>query len=181
MVIGIRSTENLKLIITTDVGLEKLLCSDVENAFLLHYINISCIPLENSGISVVLSSDPVDPFHLARVVTSRYVRGYWAIPIQRVCKASYEEIAKASIELLLLTTASKPIKTVGICRKRGWYIDSCSSLLRYIGNIIESLNIAEVDFHNYEYIFRIEVIQDIAGLTLYRRADAELFRIKRVI
>lgn len=156
-----------------------MLCSDVENVFLLQSINIYCIPFENVGISAVIAADSIDPIHLARVATSRYIRGYWAIPIQRVCRASYEDIARTSIDLLLLSTVSRPVKAIGMCRKRGRYIDSCTSLLRYIGNIVESLDLVDVDFRNYEYILRIEVVQDIAGLALYRREDEELFRIRR--
>lgn len=178
--IGVKGAENLKLIITTDVGLEKLVCIDVENIFLLSSIAISCMPLENSGISAILSTESVDPFYLAKVISSRYVRGYWAIPIQRVCRASYEEITKASIELLLLSTVNRPSRIIGICRKRGWYVDSCSSLLRYVGNMIESLGIAEVDFHSYEYVLRIEIVQNIAGLTLYRRGYEDLFKIRKL-
>lgn len=169
----------MKLIITTDVGLEKLLCIDVENVLLLYSANISCTPLESSGVSVVLSAESVDPFHLVRIVTSRHVRGYWAIPIQRVCRASYEDVAKASIELMLLSTVKRPVKAVGMCRKRGRYIDSCTSLLRYVGGALESLGLMNVDFHDYEYILRVEVVYEVAGLTLYRKEDEVQFRIRK--
>lgn len=178
--INVKGSEHLKVIVTTDIGLERFACIDIENIFMFSSINIFCISLENHGISVVLSPDPVDPFHIAKVIVSRHVRGYWAIPIQRVCKALYEDIVKASTELIFLLNVHRPVKIIGVCRKRGWYIDSCSSLLKYIGNFIESIDIAEVDFHNYEYILRIEIIQNIAGLTIYRKEDEKLFKIKKL-
>lgn len=180
--IGVKSAEMLRLIVTTDVGFEKFICMDIENILLMSSIEgASCLPLENHGISAILSTDPVDPFYLARIIASRYIRGYWAIPIQRVCRASYEDIVRASIELLFFSVDQRPVKIVGLCKKRGWYIDSCSSLLKYVGNAIESLGIAEVDFHSYEYTLRIEVIYEVAGLTIYRRGDEKLFKIKRAI
>jgi tRNA(Ser,Leu) C12 N-acetylase TAN1 len=179
MMIGVKGSE-LKAVITTDIDLEHEACEDVENILFYVTPNASCMPLEREGLALVYADKGVDSTSLAKILAKNHIRGYWVYPVHKSCKASYEDIARCVFELLLLSNMSKPVRVLGKCRKRRLSIDSCTRLLRYIMAPIESLNIATVDFERPEYILRIEIVHDIAAISLYQASEERLFKVQRI-
>jgi tRNA(Ser,Leu) C12 N-acetylase TAN1 len=179
MMIGVKGSE-LKAVITTDIDLEHEACEDVENILFYVTSNASCMPLEREGLALVYADKDADPTSLAKILARNHIRGYWVYPVHKSCKASYEDIARCVLELLLLSNVSKPVRVLGKCRKRRSSIDSCTRLLRYIMAPIESLNIAIVDFEKPEYILRIEIVHDIAAISLYQASEEKLFKVQRI-
>ncbi|MDK6028056.1 hypothetical protein QPL79_01585 [Ignisphaera sp. 4213-co] len=176
--IDVKSTE-LKAIITTDIDLEHETCEDIENALAFSLSSVQCLPLERSGIALVYAEKHSDPLQIVKKLIRSSVRCHWVFPIYASCKSMYEEIKKCVMELLLLSNVSKPIKMVCRCRKRGWSIDSCSRLVKYIGSFLESLNIVVVDYKNPEYVLRLEIVNEITGLSFYHKTQEREFRMGR--
>lgn len=176
--IDVKSAEP-KIFITCDIYREKDLCEDVLNIVFSYSIKAKCIWFYGKGFSVVFLEDVVDVYKVIKYLVSRYIRGYWVLPIDRVCVSSYEDIVRCTIDVILLKYSSLPLSVIGLCRKRGGYIDSCSNLLRYVGEAIENLGIAIIDFKHYEYVLRIEVVYDKTFLSIYRKCDEPMFRIAR--
>ncbi len=179
--IDVKSSEHVIGIVTGKVGLENDICQDVMNILIFIGRDFGCRPLFGKGLSIIYSGRRFsDSLIIVKALVQHNIRGFWIIPIDIVCKASYEDIAHRSLELILTKKIDRyPPKIIGKCRKRGNYIDSCSSLLKYVGNYIEMTGIADIDFREYEYILRIEIINDVAGLSLYRRDVEPLFRIRK--
>lgn len=180
--IDVKSSEHIIGIVTGKIGLESDICQDVMNVLIFIDRGFSCRPLFGRGISIIYSDKKFsDSLTIVKTLLQHSIKGFWIIPIDVVCRASYEDIAHCSLELILTKRIDRyPPKILGKCRKRGNYIDSCSSLLRYVGNYIEMIGIGEVDFKRYEYILRIEIIDNIAGISIYRRDLESLFRIKSI-
>jgi tRNA(Ser,Leu) C12 N-acetylase TAN1 len=176
--ISVKSSE-LKLIATTSIDLEHEACEDIENVLVFIVSSVRCIPLERGGVVLVYTDDGYDPLKLIKTLVQSDVRCFWIYPVYKACRASYEDVLKCSLELLLQSSVSKPIRLLGKCRKRGVYIDSCSNLLKYVMPFLESLNIVSVDFKRPEYILRIEVVGSIAALSLYPASIENTFRVKR--
>ncbi len=178
--IDVKSSEHIIGIVTGKIGLENDICQDIMNVLIFIDRGFSCRPLLGRGISIIYSDKKLsDTLTIVRTLVQHNIKGFWIIPIDIVCRASYEDIAHCSLELILTKRINRyPIRILGKCRKRGNYIDSCSSLLKYVGSYIEMIGIVEVDFQKYEYILRIEVIDNIAGISIYRRDIESLFRIK---
>ncbi len=166
-----------RLFITTVFGREDVAALEVESALLDMCPDIVAEYSKRKGVVVVFSKICSDPYAMLLRLRSRGASAIrWAIPLRSYVRARYEDIRKACCETVLLYPYPKPIKVVGVCRKRGWYIDSCSHLLRYVGEHLESLGVAEVDFRNYEHVLRIEIVEDIAFISVYRRHDERLLR-----
>ncbi len=166
-----------RLFITTVFGREAVAALEVESALLDMCPDIVAEYSRRKGIVVAFSKICSDPYAMLLRLRSRGASAVrWAIPLKSHARARYEDIRKVCYEIVLLYPYSKPIKVVGVCRKRGWYIDSCSRLLRYVGEHLESLGIAEVDFKGYEHVLRIEIVEDIALLSIYRKHEEKLFR-----
>ncbi|MEM1541052.1 MAG: THUMP domain-containing protein [Ignisphaera sp.] len=176
--IDVKVTEPM-IMITCGIGNEESVCSEVLDILFSYGIEARCSWFSGRGFVVVYMERQLNVYTVVRYIVSRNVRGYWVIPIDFVCSTSYEHIARSVVDAILLKGYRLPIKAIGRCRKRGNIIDSCSSLLRYIGNIIENLGIAVIDFRNYEYIIRIEVVYENTFISIYSRSDENLFRIKR--
>ncbi|MCC6015802.1 MAG: hypothetical protein LM582_02015 [Desulfurococcaceae archaeon] len=174
----VKSTEP-RVFITCGVGKEKFVCDDVKNILFSVGVDVECRSFDGRGFVVIYFGDDVDVIKVVRILVSRYVRGYWVIPIDMVCRSSYEEVSKCAIEIILLKGLDLPLRLVGVCRKRGFAIDSCSNLLRYVGEKLESLGIAVVDFKDYDYVLRIEVVYEDTFLSLYRKEQETLFRVQR--
>lgn len=174
-------TAEPRIFITCDIYKERYVCEDVLNILFSHGIDALCEGFNGRGFSVVYleKSMSIDVLSVARFLVLRNIRGYWVIPIDASCRASYEEIARCVVDVILLKGYSLPLQLIGVCRKRGNFIDSCSSLLRYVGERIEGLGIAVVDFRNYSYILRLEIAYDTAFISLYRRGEEHLFRVVR--
>lgn len=177
--IVVKSTE-LKLVATTGIDLEHEACEDIENALAFTVSNVCCIPLERSGVVLVYADRNADSLKLAKTITQIGVRCFWVYPVHKACRASYEDVLKCSLELLLLSSISKPIRLLGKCRKRGVHIDSCSKLLKYTMPHLESLGIILVDFKNPEHILRIEIVNAMAALSLYPASSEGTFKVKRI-
>jgi len=178
VVIDVKRAE-LKLIATTDIDLEYEACEDIENALAFVASNIYCVPLERRGLVLVYANRDLDSLRLAKTLTQSNVRCFWIYPVHKTCKASYEDISKCTFELISLANTSKPIKLLGKCRKRGMHIDSCTKLLKHVMPQLESLNLIVVDFRNPEYILRIEIVNEIAALSLYPAIYENIFKVKR--
>jgi len=129
----------LIIIVTCGVGKEKFVCDDVKNILFSVGVDVECRSFDGRGFVVIYFGDDVDVIKVVRILVSRYVRGYWVIPIDMVCRSSYEEVSKCAIEIILLKGLDLPLRLVGVCRKRGFAIDSCSNLLRYVGEKIRVL------------------------------------------
>jgi tRNA(Ser,Leu) C12 N-acetylase TAN1 len=168
-----------RVFITCDVGKEEVVCDDVKNILFTIGVDVECRSFGGKGFAVVYLGGDIDVFKVVRTLVSRFVRGYWVIPIDKVCRSSYEEVAKCATEVVLLKDSGLPLHLVGVCRKRGFAIDSCSNLLRYVGEKLESLGIAVVDFKDYDYVLRIEVVYEDTFLSLYRKEQETLFRVQR--
>ncbi|MEM0026718.1 MAG: THUMP domain-containing protein [Ignisphaera sp.] len=176
--IGVKSAD-LKAIATTDIDIEHEACEDIENALAFFFTGVRCEPIERSGIVLVYAEKDYDPLQIVRNLVRSNIRCYWAIPIYTTCKTSYEDITKCVLEFLLLSNIPKPIKLIFKCRKRGWSIDSCSKLLRYLGQIIEALDIAEIEFKKPEYVVRLEILGELTGISFYSIESEKEFRVAR--
>lgn len=174
-------TAEPRIFITCDIYKERYVCEDVLNILFSYGVDALCRGFDGRGFSVVYlrKSAPIDVLRIARLLVLRNIRGYWVIPIDASCRASYEEVARCTIDVVLLKGYSLPLRLVGVCRKRGSFIDSCSNLLRYVGERVEDLGIAVVDFRDYSYILRLEVVYDTAFISLYRRGEEHLFKVAR--
>jgi len=176
MMIGVKGSEP-RLFITTVFGREAVAALEVESTLLDMCPDVVAEYSKRKGIVVVFSKVCDNPYAMLLRLRSRGASAIrWAIPLRGYIRAQYEDIKKACHEIVLLYPYPKPIKMVGVCRKRGWYIDSCSRLLRYVGEHLENLGIAEIDFRNYEHVLRIEIVEDTAFLAIYRRHEEKLLR-----
>lgn len=178
MMINVKSAEP-KVFITCDINKERDLCDDVLNILFSYGIEASCEYFYGRGFSVVYLEKDVDSERIVKYIVSRYVRGYWVIPIDMVCRSSYEDISRRAINAILLKGYRLPLVLIGVCRKRGNYIDSCSNLLRYVGEMIEGLGIAVVDFKNYTYILRLEIVYDKTFISVYGKENERIFKVAR--
>ncbi len=168
-----------KLFATTRIGREVAAAEEIENAFLGLGIEVLTEAYERRGIVIVKAPKEADPLELVGILRSRAPsRVYWCLPINMVVETSYENIARGCTELVLLSKFAKPFRLICICRKRGNYIDSCSRLTRVVGDQLEKLGLAEVDFRAYEYVLRIEILDRYSYLSLYKRSEEPLFRFK---
>uniref|UniRef100_A0A7C2VHP5 Uncharacterized protein n=1 Tax=Ignisphaera aggregans TaxID=334771 RepID=A0A7C2VHP5_9CREN len=174
--IGVENAEP-RIFITCGIHKERYVCEDVLNILYSYGIDAVCKDFSGKGFSVVyIDRSGVDVLRVVRYLVSRNVRGYWVIPIDSVCRTSYEDIARCAVNLVL-SRASLPLRLVGVCRKRGNLIDSCSNLLRYVGDSLERLGIAVVDFKNYSYVLRIEIVYDTTFISLYEKSAESSFRV----
>ncbi|MEL9939604.1 MAG: THUMP domain-containing protein [Ignisphaera sp.] len=176
--IGVKSAD-LKAIATTDIDVEHEACEDIENALAFSFAGVRCEPIERGGVVLVYAEKDYDPLQIVKTLVRNNIRCYWVIPIHATCKTSYEDISKCVLELLLLSNVSKPIKLVFKCRKRGWSIDSCSKLSRYLGQLIEALGIAEIEFRKPEHVVRIEILGELTGISFYSIEFEKEFRVAR--
>ena len=174
--IVVKGTEP-RLLLTTRIGKERATSEEVVSALFDIDPEVYVEPLDNRGLLVVYSQIK-DPFALIdALITKRVSRVFNAIPVDTSCTARYEDICRSCIELVLLRGFRLPIRFIALCRKRGWEVDSCSRLVRYVGETIEKLGIGEVEFKHYDYILRIEVVDNKAFLSLYERWRDSLTRI----
>jgi len=176
---GVKDSELApRLLITTFIGRERRVGEDVMNALFFKLKRIEVVPLVRRGIVIVFSEPDCDPWHMLNALRSLHIAGaFWAIPVERYAVARYEYIARECMELVLTKPQHLPVTFIALCRKRGNYIDSCSRLCRFVGQRIESLGVAEVDFRSYEYVLRIEIVDDRAYISMYRRSDEPMLRI----
>lgn len=176
-VIDVNKAEHLRVILTTRVRREDLACTDVENVLFL-YGGVTCKPITGVGIALVFTSYRASPHELAKLLASRNVRAHWAIPVDLACRASYEDVYRGALNLLLAAELRRPLKLVGRCRRRGTTLDSCSRLLKFVGERLEALGLVEVLYSGYDYVLRIELLERLAALSLYHRDEEEAFRVK---
>ncbi|HIP56576.1 MAG TPA: hypothetical protein EYH02_00680 [Ignisphaera aggregans] len=168
-----------RLLITTVFGREAMAALEVESALLDMCRDVVVEYRRRKGLVIVFSSVCRDPYSMVLRLRARGCSAIrWAIPLQSYVRSRYEDIRRACRDIVMFYPERKPIILVGICRKRGWYIDSCTRLLKFVGEDLESLGIAEVDFKRYSYVLRIEIVDDVAFLSLYRRSDEHLFRFR---
>ncbi len=155
------------LFITTTFDKEELVAEDLMNLLIPYDQNIIVTPYRRRGIVVVTSQAPeLDLRRLYSLVLNfrpRHIAS--VVPILRIARALYEEIKKSLYEIILLTPIKKPFKFVILCRKRGFSIDSCSKVKRFVGSFLEDLGLVDVDFKNYEYFVRIEILDDRAYIS----------------
>lgn len=177
--INVKSTEPC-IFITCDIRSEEALCREVLDVLFSYGIDAKCLWFYGVGVVIIYLKNCHDTYTIVKHIISRNVRGYWVIPIDFVCSTRYEHIMRCAINSILLKELKLPIRIIGRCRKRGNFIDSCSSLLKYVGNVIESLGIAIVDFHNYDYVMRIEIVYENTFISVYRKIDENLFRVRRI-
>ncbi len=170
------------LLITTSVGKENVLAEELENALFLEVPELRVKPLHRRGLVLVYGRK--QGLEVARILdilrSKRVSRALWAIPIDLRCRAAYEDIKKSAVELIMFKLSGLPVLILCKCRKRGINIDSCSRLCRYLGEHLEALGIAVVDFRKYDYVLRIEIIDEDALLTIYERGKEKAFRISSV-
>lgn len=168
-----------RVFITCDIHAEKSLCEEVMNILFGYGIEAYCRWFPGRGFVVVHIGGEIDAHKVVKYLVSRHIRGYWVVPVDSVCRASYEDVARSVLNVVLLKASSLPIRIVGVCRKRGNAVDSCSNLLKYVGEYVERLGVAIVDFRGYTHIVRIEIVYDIALVSLYRSDEEEGFRVFR--
>ncbi|MEM4848625.1 MAG: hypothetical protein QXM55_03225 [Ignisphaera sp.] len=176
--IDVKSTEP-RVFITCSIYKERYVCEDVMNILFSYGVEANCRWFDGKGFVVVDLGKDVDILWVVKLLVSRHVRGYWVIPIDIVCRTSYEDIVRCAINTLMLKGYRLPLSVVGVCRKRGNIIDSCSNLLRYLGERIENLGIAVVDFKGYTHVLRIEIVYDVTYISLYERKNEQMFRVRR--
>lgn len=176
--IDVKSTEP-RVFITCDIYSERYVCEDVMNILFSYGVEANCRWFDGKGFVVVDLSEDVDVFRVVKLLVSRHVRGYWVIPVDIVCRSSYEDISRCATNVIMLKGVNLPLSVVGVCRKRGNFIDSCSKLLRYVGEKIEDLGIAVVDFKGYTHVLRIEIVYDVTYISLHERENEQTFRVRR--
>ncbi|NPA96095.1 MAG: hypothetical protein GXO32_00655 [Crenarchaeota archaeon] len=164
-------------IATTRVGREKALAKELENALLLEVEELKVVPMERMGLVIVFGrcASGIEVHKIARA--RGVAQAFWIIPVDVCTVARYEDVRRASLELVLVKARGLPIKLLCKCRKRGMNIDSCSRLCRFVGELLESLGVVEIDFKGFEYVLRIEIVKECAYLSLYRRNEEQTFRL----
>ncbi|MEM4513851.1 MAG: THUMP domain-containing protein [Ignisphaera sp.] len=168
-----------RVFITCDIYREKYVCEDVMNILFSYGVEANCRWFHGKGFVVVDLGREVDVFRVIKFLVSRHVRGYWVIPIDIVCRSRYEDVTKCITNVIMLKGVNLPLSVVGVCRKRGNFIDSCSRLLRYVGEKIEDLGIAVVDFKGYTHVLRVEIVYETTYISLYERKDEQMFKVHR--
>jgi len=163
-------SEPPRLLITTVYGKERRVIEEIENVVLRELSVLPRCEVVYGGLILVYGG--FDPRQALQTL-SKYRLSFVGsvVPVDVAVRASYECISRAVRELIFLQPVRRPIKILGVCRKRGRSIDSCSRLLKYIGEHLESLGIVEVDFDSYEYVIRIEVVDELALVTLHKRDE----------
>jgi len=118
---------------------------------------------------VIIINSNLDPFEVIKILKRCFVSlAYRVVPIQKWTKASIEDIIEACIELAKYV-ADKNTTFKVECNRRGRVIKSRSQVERAVGNeIIEKIG-CRVSLKNPEFIIAIEIIGDIAGVSVSPR------------
>ena len=108
---------------------------------------------------------PLKALEVARSMVMAYVRS--VIPLEEVVKADIEAVVAACLHLakgLLEPDRSFAVR----CRRRGRCLPSSTEVEKIVGEALRKATGASVDLEEPDLIFRIEVVDDIAGICVER-------------
>ena len=111
-----------------------------------------------------LQADEV--LRLARSMEMAYVKS--AVPIHIIVEAKLGAIRAACLRLAHEAGLGPGIKFAVKCRRRGRAVKSSLEVEREIGQAIREATGAEVDLERPDIVFRVEVIGQMAGISLVR-------------
>ncbi|RLG82280.1 MAG: hypothetical protein DRO39_09640 [Thermoprotei archaeon] len=152
-----------RLFITTRTGQEALAAEEVLNLLYPYDRCVRARVYRKKGYVVILGCR--SPDELVRRVRQLSAFSKKVLPIHIATAASYEAVIKAVLELVYTRLCGFPRRFRIECRKRGWYIDSCTSLTLYVGEALERLGLGFVE-RNADTVIVIEVVDDHAYLSL---------------
>ena len=158
-----------KLLVTTGKGKENQ--AIVEILDILFECDQEAYGIKTNFDGVVLIYTKLDPFKALSIIRKNPTSVVFkVVPLERCVKTSLNNIVNTGLEL-----AKKRIKKnntfIVDCIRRGRYVESSVVVERTLGaRIIKELG-AKVSFKNPEYIVRVEVLGEIACISVVKRGD----------
>jgi len=158
---------DVKLIATTRPGKEEKAEIEILDALVRHDRSVEVLRTGYPGVLLVRTAlGPDEALRAVRSMEMAYVEHVF--PLHAVVQASPGSIEEACVRLAREIRLRPGLSFAVRCRRRGRAIKSSSELERALGKAIMEATGARVDLEKPDVLFRIEVVGDVAGISVLR-------------
>jgi len=163
-----------KLIVTCPHGKEERAIEEIMDILISRDLNVQCCVTRFPGVLMVFTSmDSLEAAKLLYTKPSSFI--FRITPVFECVEADLKKIVEVCLKLA--KQYMKPNCKFHVdCTRRGRRVSSSLEVERKVGEaIIQSLNCI-VDFKNPDFIVKVEIVGDIAGISILKHF--ELFKKK---